>query len=171
MVSIVDNRPLAISLGANDALTKPLDQAKLLAVLDQALLGAQDDRPILVVADGQGDSAVIVETLERKGYAVELVSGGAQAMDWLARNVPSLIVLDLMLGRVSGFDVLAYARRDARLADAPVIVITGVALTPDEQRFLEERCAELVRRGFAGPEILLEAVQRALVGVEAEAVQ
>jgi signal transduction histidine kinase/CheY-like chemotaxis protein len=162
MVSIVDNRPLALDLGAADALTKPVDQQSLVAVLGQTLRRPQADHPVLVVDDMPDDRRLLVDMLQRSGYPVHAVSGGADALTWLAHHTPSLVLLDLMMPAISGFDVLAHIRSDDRLAALPVIVITAKSLTPDEADYLAQRRADLVQKGFAGPDALLRAVQHAL---------
>ena len=166
MVSIVDNRPLALTLGAHDTLTKPIALNSLLTTLEHTLAEPRPEAPVLVVDDSPDDRQLLAESLTRAGYTVEAVAGGAAALDWLAAHVPRLVLLDWVMPEVSGFDVLAAIRRDARLAHLPVIVITGKDLTPAEQALLRDRCAELVRKGYGGKALLLEAVQSAIAGAE-----
>jgi CheY-like chemotaxis protein len=90
------------------------------------------------------------------------VPGGVEAINWPADHLPSLVLLDLMMPQVSGFDVLVQLRREARLMTVPVIVITGKELTGDEQALLRDCCADLVQKGFAGDDLLLEAVQKVM---------
>ena len=166
MVSIVDNHPLALTLGAHDTLTKPIALNSLLTTLEHTLAEPRPEAPVLVVDDSPDDRQLLAESLTRAGYTVEAVAGGAAALDWLAAHVPRLVLLDWVMPEVSGFDVLAAIRRDARLAHLPVIVITGKDLTPAEQALLRDRCAELVRKGYGGKALLLEAVQSAIAGAE-----
>ncbi|MBN2304594.1 MAG: response regulator [Anaerolineae bacterium] len=162
IVSIVDDRPLAIRLGAHDALTKPLDRAQVLAVTELILAEVRATQPVLVVDPQAADRALIEAALREKSHTVHCVTDGAQALDWLADHIPSLIVLDLVLPDISGFDVLAMVRGEERLADVPVIVMTGQVLTPEQQDFLRQCCTRLVEQGFAGSDALLKAVQQAL---------
>ncbi|HEX3051719.1 MAG TPA: response regulator [Aggregatilineaceae bacterium] len=164
IVSIIDNRPLALGLGAADALSKPLDAMKLLDTIDRALAEARGDKPVLVVDNNSDDLDVVCSTLSHRGYEVQCIDTGAQALVWLKNNVPCLILLDLMLPDVSGFDVLAQVRRDERLAYIPVVVITGKHLSDTEQDFLHKRYVELVQKGFGGVDVLMSVVERALAG-------
>lgn len=162
IVSIVDEHPLAIHLGAHNALVKPLDRARLLTVVDTILARRPMTEPVLVVDDEEEDRAMILETLGQQGYAVECVADGSAALDWLAGNVPGLIVLDLVLREVSGFDVLASVRAEERLAHVPVVVVAEQTLSAETQDFLRGRCVALVNQGYARSGALLEAVQKAL---------
>ena len=166
IVSIVDNDPLALMLGAEDALPKPIVVERLLATLETALNETGSAGPILVVDDAPDDRTLIADALKRNNYAVEVVEGGADALRWLDQHMPRLILLDWMMPDVSGFDVLAAIRRSGRLARLPVIVMTGKDLSPEEQAFLRDRCADLVRKGYGGMETFLQAVHSAVIRPE-----
>jgi signal transduction histidine kinase/CheY-like chemotaxis protein len=162
IVSVIDNHPLAISLGANDAITKPLNSATLLKTLGRTLAQTRTNDPILVIDNREDDRELIASTLKHQGYQVECVTSGAQALTWLEHHVPSLIMLDLLMPGVSGFDILEAVRTNARLASVPVVVITAKDLTHDERAMLRERYASLLQKGLAGPDVLLHVVQEAL---------
>lgn len=167
IVSIVDNHPLALMLGAEDALPKPIVVERLLATLETALAGTGGAAPILVVDDAPDDLTLIADALQRKHYAVAVAGSGAAALDWLDQHTPRLILLDWVMPDVSGFDVLAAIRCSQRLAALPVIVMTGKDLSPEEQEFLHDRCADLVRKGYGGMETFLHAVHSAVIRPEA----
>jgi CheY-like chemotaxis protein len=160
MVSIVDKRPLALELGAYEYVVKPIQQEQLINAVNRAVLDTPT-YPVLIVDDGVDDRDLISTILSSAGYAVATVEGGEQAVEWLKQHTARLVVLDLMMPKVSGFDVLAYIRsRDDR--KTPVVVVTAKDLTADEQAFLSERLAEVVRKQGLGKEQLLERISRAL---------
>jgi CheY-like chemotaxis protein len=101
------------------------------------------------------------ELLAEQGYAVDCVYGGQAALDWLHDHTPDLVLLDLMMPDISGFDVLAAMRDDTQLGDVPVIVLTAKNLTPQEEAFLNERYADLIRKTQGGPDALLRAIEHA----------
>ncbi len=169
IVSIVKNRPLALMLGAEDALPKPIAVDRLLHTLETALTETRSDEPILVVDDAPDDRTLIADALKRKHYKVEVVASGADALTWLDENTPRLVLLDWVMPEVSGFDVLAAIRGSERLASLPVIVMTGKDLSPEEQALLHDRCAELVRKGYGGMETFLQAVHSAVIRPDAVA--
>ena len=118
IVSVINNRPLAMSLGAQDPLAKPFDTARLVKALDDTLAQVRKDQPILLIDDNPDECAMVIEALGRKGHSIICSGGGPKGLEWLKENIPSLILLDLMMPEVSGFDVLAYVRGEERLAQS-----------------------------------------------------
>jgi CheY-like chemotaxis protein len=83
---------------------------------------------ILLVEDHADTAAALFQILSGRGYSVLIADNGQQALDLLERGIrPRLILVDLMLPRVSGWDLLAYVQGDPELRYTPTVVITGVA--------------------------------------------
>jgi CheY-like chemotaxis protein len=86
---------------------------------------------ILLVEDHSDTAAALFEFLTARGHSVLTADNGQQALDLLERGIrPRLILIDLMLPQVSGWELLTYLRQDAELRKTPTVVITGV---PKEQ--------------------------------------
>lgn len=106
--------------------------------------GASARRPIVLVVDDDDDSReIVVEALEQNAYDVRVARGGQEALTMLfAGSVPDVIVLDLMMPVVSGYDVLAALQEHARLATVPVVVVSAThAIRPGDlgvRRFLRK---------------------------------
>jgi CheY-like chemotaxis protein len=82
---------------------------------------------ILLVEDHADTAAALFEILTARGHSVLTADNGQQALDLLERGIrPRLILVDLMLPQVSGWDLLTYLQTDPELRDTPTIVITGV---------------------------------------------
>ncbi|MGD9943388.1 MAG: response regulator [Burkholderiaceae bacterium] len=104
------------------------------------------------------DEPHIVESLsfvlEREGYAVRAVLDGDTALRELRANAPDLLILDLMLPRMNGFEVLKAAKADAALRRIPVIVLTAKGQAQD-RRMVEEIGAEgFMTKPFSNREIV-----------------
>jgi CheY-like chemotaxis protein len=102
--------------------------------------------------------------LEEAGYSVEEASSGQAGIDWLRDNEPGLVILDLMMPEVSGFDVLSHIRTEHSNPSLPVVVVTAKDLTQQDQAFLGMRYAEVVRKHVHLREKLLDHVFQALPG-------
>jgi CheY-like chemotaxis protein len=91
-----------------------------------------DDRfPVLVVDDDPDIRETLREVIEAEGFAVVCAANGRAALEALGRGVrPSLVVLDLMMPAMSGWELLAAIRADRSLADLPVAVISAGGRTP-----------------------------------------
>ncbi|MBT9315861.1 hybrid sensor histidine kinase/response regulator [Leptothoe spongobia] len=136
LLSIVDDRPMGHSLGAADYLTKPIDRSRLLSVLETHLSGRMSPT-ILVVEDDVNAREIMGRFLQRQDWTVELASNGREALQYLDENLPDLIVLDLMMPEMDGFEFIQVLRQNSDWQDIPVIVLTAKALTASDQQQLE----------------------------------
>jgi signal transduction histidine kinase/CheY-like chemotaxis protein len=145
IVTMLNDRAIALSLGADAFLSKPIDWAQLSAVLKQCSRHhAMTTAPILVVDDDPEMRDIARRMLERMGILVHEAADGAEALAWLEVNpLPSIILLDLMMPVVDGFEVLDRLRQDDRWANIPVLVATAKEFTADELAQLQ-RCTEKV---------------------------
>ena len=135
IVSLLDERPLGLSLGAAEFLTKPVDRARLISTV-RSIAGAARGR-VLVVDDDPLSRSQIAQSLAGSGHEVIEAANGAAALEWLAHHPPpGLMILDLLMPQMDGFTVLDRVRRDARLRELRVVVLTAKDLTPAERDFL-----------------------------------
>jgi PAS domain S-box-containing protein len=165
VVSIVDQPAIATTLGADEYLVKPVDKASLLAAVRRCLAsnrGAPSQRPILVVEDDTPTREVIADLLTAQGYAVTTAADGAQARAQVAGALPELVILDLILPKVSGFDLLAEWRANSRTADLPVFVLTSKDLNGQEEQYLRKHAESLFHKQQPWQQALTEQLQRVL---------
>ncbi len=93
---------------------------------------------ILTVDDNRMNRLKLVRMLEKEGYGVSQAEGGRKALTMLRSNVFDLVLLDILMPDVDGFQVLRDMKQDAALRDIPVIVVTAV----EEMNSVNE-CLEL----------------------------
>jgi signal transduction histidine kinase/CheY-like chemotaxis protein/HAMP domain-containing protein len=137
MVTIAPDRAIGLSLGAAEVMTKPVDRSELTALLRQLL---SRDGPILLVEDDIATRETVRNTIEKMGLAVAEVTNGRQALSWLSENpLPALILLDLMMPEMDGFEFLDTFNRNAGWRDVPVVVITAKQLSTAERGLLSVR--------------------------------
>ncbi|MEO0539453.1 MAG: response regulator [Cyanobacteria bacterium P01_A01_bin.105] len=136
LLSIVEDRPLGHSLGAVDYLTKPIDRPRLLNVLSKHLSDVGTPT-ILVVEDDVNAREIMGRFLQQQDWRVDLTSNGREALTYLAREIPDMILLDLMMPELDGFGLMKEIQKNPDWAKIPVIVVTAKALTADEQQQLE----------------------------------
>jgi len=86
---------------------------------------------ILVVDDEADSREALAELLLKEGYAVVCAENGRLALDCLTGMTPALIILDLMMPVMSGWEFLAQQKRDPRVRSVPVVVVTGSGLVRD----------------------------------------
>ncbi len=170
VVTIVDEPTTGSAFGADEYLVKPVDKITLLAAIERSLerrASAASARQILVVEDDAPTCEVIVELLKAKGYAVTTAADGALARAQVAASLPALVVLDLMLPKVSGFELLAEWRADPRTAELPIFVLTSKDLTVQEKTYLHAHAQSLFQKQESWQEALDKQLQRAVAKPQA----
>ena len=144
MVTVLNERGMAIPLGAADFVTKPVDRQRLVAILRDHCAGPSS-ASILVVEDDLPTREALGRTLESMGYMAHVAVNGRSGLDWLANHpAPSLILLDLMMPEMDGFEFLRELRKQPAFVDIPVIVVTAKELTTEDVRILSEQTEKII---------------------------
>jgi DNA-binding response OmpR family regulator len=165
VISIVDQPAIGTTFGADEYLVKPVEKTSLLAAVRRCLgvkQGPPSQRPILVVEDDTSTREIIAELLTTQGYTVTTAENGEQARAQMAAALPELVILDLMLPKVSGFELLAEWRSKPRTADLPVFVLTSKDLTGEEEQYLRKHAESLFHKQQSWQQELSEQLQRVL---------
>jgi two-component system, OmpR family, response regulator VicR len=119
-----------------------------------------ENKNILCIEDEQEMISLIKLILERKGYQVVGAVGGQQGLEEMKRNKPDLILLDLMMPDMDGWEVYRRMKSDNELADIPVIIVTAKAQNIDKVLGLHiAKVDDYITKPF-GPQDLLESMNR-----------
>jgi len=158
VVSVVDNPELGRALGALDYFVKPVDRTALLSRLGQhafTLKAAEDEVRVLVVDDEPANLMLLNAELKPAGFTVLQASGGKVGIEMARALQPHLVLLDLMMPGVSGFDVVEALRSDSSTSSIPIMVLTAKQLTEEDRRQLNGQVAAVFERNsLAGPELI-----------------
>jgi len=161
MMTIVDDQKLGFTLGASEYLTKPIDWKRLTAVLQK--YGEQSGtRRVLVVEDDASVRELLQRNLEKEGWSVALAENGRVALDRIAEATPALILLDLMMPEMDGFEFMEALRQRECGRGIPVVVITARQLTEEDRRRLNGRVVRILQKSQISTEELLSEVRRLL---------
>jgi PAS domain S-box-containing protein len=165
VVSIVDQPTTGALLGADEYIVKPVEKMTLLAAVERSVERhgrSRQMRPILVVDDDGPTREFIAELLVKQGYAVGTASNAVEARDRVADSLPELVILDLIMPEVSGFQLLSEWRQKSETADLPVFVLTSKDLTMQETEYLRKHSGALFRKQDPWQEALLKQLNRAV---------
>lgn len=121
-------------------------------------------RTIVFVEDNPVVLMAYRNRLEREGLHVEPALDGLEAMKVLAQFVPDLVVLDLMLPKISGVEVLKFICADPRYQTIPVIVLSTNSIIDTADDRVLERANRRLLKGSCTPTIILQAIQELLAG-------
>jgi signal transduction histidine kinase/DNA-binding response OmpR family regulator len=158
--SIIDNKPLAISLGALDVITKPSDSKLILAVVERAC--HSKDQTILLVDDDGDFSDVLRQLLQREGYRTLSVLSGEEALKTLEYLKPALIFLDLKMPGMDGFAVLEHLRADDRWQDIPVVILSGADVSEPQRAILQQNAQDFIEKGKFSKELISQTIKRTI---------
>ena len=161
VMSIVDEKGLGFSLGAADYLTKPLDFSRLTMVVKRhATTGGE--HTILVVEDDPATQDLVSKQLEKEGWRVVMAGNGREAMDRVSEGKPDLVLLDLMMPEMDGFEFLEAFRKQPGCARISVVVMTAKILTDGDRQRLRGQVAHIVEKAVMTPESLVLNIRNTL---------
>ncbi|HET9410685.1 MAG TPA: response regulator, partial [Candidatus Dormibacteraeota bacterium] len=158
VVSVVDNPELGKALGALDYFVKPVDGKELVERLARFKLEPSANERgtrVLVVDDEAANRTWLTRILEPAGFHVLIASGGREAIELAKADPPDLVLLDLMMPEVTGFDVVEALRADPRTEDMPIMILTARHLTEADKRHLNGHVSTILSRGSVGASDLL----------------
>jgi PAS domain S-box-containing protein len=165
--SIVEDEEKGFSLGAADYLVKPVLEEDLLSALDR-LNGDGSIREVLVIDDDPNDLRLLGKMLAEQGrYKAILAEGGPAGWNSIKSKSPHAIVLDLFMPEMDGFTILEQLRKDEKLRDIPVIVITGADLTSEQQKQLDSLGQRLLQKSSLREKDLISIIENTLQRVKA----
>jgi CheY-like chemotaxis protein/signal transduction histidine kinase len=159
MMSVEEARARGFSFGACEYLVKPVEPDRLVQVVRRALVPAGGD--VLVVDDDEHTREMVSRVLRRVGYATVEARDGEEALLRARVLTPGLVILDLLMPGVDGFEVLRTMRSEGMRM--PVVVLTGKQLVADEERILREGLARVVQKGGMALDLVVREAKQLLV--------
>jgi signal transduction histidine kinase/CheY-like chemotaxis protein len=158
LVTVLGDRDLGLALGAADHLTKPVAPDELARVLAR-VRRSNGTADVLVVDDDEGTRDVLRRTLVREGWTVREAANGTEGLEKLAATKPAVILLDLMMPGMDGFEMLRTMRENRVWHDVPVVIITSKDLGRDELEWLRGNTMEVFQKGAYGLADLVASVR------------
>jgi CheY-like chemotaxis protein len=158
MQSVRDDRDLGFMLGASEYLVKPVERKTLLQILKKYTNAAESY--ILIVDDDESTRRLLARTLKREGWNTVEVDGGAQGLIEIERKPPVLIILDLMMPDMDGFEFLQTLRSKSSVIDIPVVVLTSKDLTSQDRLKLNGGVERILEKGRLNRDRFLDEVKR-----------
>jgi PAS domain S-box-containing protein len=164
VLSFVSNKTRGFALGASDYLIKPVDGKRLGNLVRKYQHQHHDDdsnpiNHILIVEDDLSARQMLRELLERDGWRVWEAEDGSTALKQLTQHTPSLILLDLVLPQISGFELIDLLRNTPDWARIPIIVTTAMDLTSRESSQLQGCVEQILQKGSYNCEDLLRDIR------------
>ncbi|HVL54366.1 MAG TPA: response regulator, partial [Vitreimonas sp.] len=152
IVTVVDERGVGLALGAVDYFVKPIERDALIARLDRHTFTTKvKARPVTILAidDDPASLAMIDATLSPLGFGVQLAPSGKDGLELANRIRPDLVICDLLMPGLDGFEVVGELQADEATAAIPILIVTGHELTEADKARLNGRVLGVVNKGEA----------------------
>ncbi len=163
IASIVADTQKAFSLGANAMLQKPISRDELINTLKNlGLLRSKPSVKVLVVDDDPKAVELLSAYLVEPGYIVLRAYGGKEGIAMAQREHPDLLVLDLMMPEINGFDVIEVLKNGPETAAIPIVAVTAKTLTAKDRATLNSSIATVLEKASFSHGRFASEVRRAL---------
>jgi len=158
MLTIADEKNMGYALGVSDYLVKPVDRERLVAVLGKYPQSPAAQQ-VLVVEDDGVTREMMRRMLEKEGWGVVEADNGRVALEHIAHTRPKLILLDLMMPEMDGFQFVAEMQKHEEWREIPIVVVTAKDLTTEDRLQLNGRVEAILQKGAYHKEELLAGVR------------
>jgi CheY-like chemotaxis protein/anti-sigma regulatory factor (Ser/Thr protein kinase) len=160
LVTILGDREMGYALGAAEFLTKPVDPGQLADVLARVAASARGEREVLVVDDDAATREMLRRMLTKQGWRVSEAADGRECLERLGRDRPAVILLDLMMPGIDGFETIEAIRARAEWRTIPVVIVTAKNLTREESEWLTRHAEAVFQKGGYHRSELIDEVER-----------
>ena len=158
VLTMFDNKEMGFALGASDYMTKPVDRERLLSVLRKHHHSGLPCH-VLIVEDEPAIRQMVRRLLEKEGWTVREAENGQAGLQAVQESAPAIILLDLMMPVMNGFDFLRELRKNRDWRTIPVIILTAKDLTIEDRAQLKGNVDLIFQKGDYSRERLLEEVR------------
>ena len=156
MLTITAERQRGYALGATDYLTKPIQRSRLIDMLRRY---SSNSGSVMLVEDDEETRNILRRVLENSGWRALEARHGKEALELLETEIPDLILLDLMMPEMDGFQVLDELRAVQKWEHIPVIVLTAMELSVDELQRLNRRVSQVLQKGSTSTKALVDQIR------------
>ena len=160
--SIIEDEEKGFSLGAADYLVKPILEEDMILALNR-LNKDGSIKNVLIIDDSKDDLRLMEKVmLEHSNYRPILAEGGEKGWAFLIAEPPDAVILDLFMPDIDGFTILERMRASSELNEIPVLVVSGVDLSPNQRIQLENFGKQMLKKGMINEKDLFSYLEKSL---------
>lgn len=157
MLTMVNNKEMGFSLGVDDYMLKPIERGGFVSVLRKYCLPTPSST-ILVVEDDLTTREMLRSSLEKEEFTVLEACNGREGLDQLGSHRPDLILLDLMMPEMDGFQFTRAVRTHPEWQNIPIVVMTAKDIDAEDRARLDGKVVRILQKGACGREELLAEI-------------
>src|SRR6266487_534615 len=158
ILTMFDDKEMGFALGASDYMTKPINRDRLVTVLRKHHHGHGPSQ-VLVIEDEPSIRQMVRRVLEKEGWVVREAENGKAGLRAVSENKPAVILLDLMMPVMNGFDFIQELRKNKDWQDIPVVILTAKDLTLEDRQQLKGNVERVYQKGEYNRDQLLNEVR------------
>jgi CheY-like chemotaxis protein len=158
MLTIIDEATRGYALGAAEYLMKPIERDTLLSAISR-VAGKTRKPCVLLIEDDESTRAMVRQMLDGHSVALTEARDGEEGLERLAESRPDVILLDLLMPKMDGFEFLEALRAKESNLDIPVIVVTAKDLTAEDHERLSGAVSRVLEKNALGGRALLSEIR------------
>lgn len=162
IASMVEDRNAGYALGAAEYLTKPINRNLLRDILNRYHPQEKGNQLVMVVDDDVVNREMMANLLTQTGWTVIQAENGRLALELLQRQTPNLILLDLLMPEMNGFELINKLRENPSWWSIPVVILTSKELTETENQQLNSYVDKIFQKHTLQQKDLLTEIERQL---------
>lgn len=163
ILTMSDDRNLGFALGASEYIMKPVSRDRLIEVMDK-YIAIRNNHSVLVIEDDETTSDMMAKLLHRDNYKVVKAQNGKVALEYLKVHIPGLIILDLMMPVMDGFQFVQEIRKHDSWSSIPIVVLSAKSISMEERMKLDGYVKRILQKGSTDHKWLLTEIRRVIEG-------
>jgi PAS domain S-box-containing protein len=163
MMSVEEQQQKGLALGATDYLVKPVNCEQLEKVLQKYRVGDESQKSVLIIDHETVSRETVATAFKNENWCVLKAENGQIALERLKRKKPTLILLELIVPVMDGFEFLTQLRANEKWQTITVIVLTSCHLTSEKQAQLQGNVTAILPKGTHSSEELLASIQQLIL--------
>jgi signal transduction histidine kinase len=166
MITLAEDKQKGYAMGATDCLDKTQVHHQIGAILEKYRIGDNSTGLVMVIDDDELFSESVTLTIEAQGWRVFQAENGQVAFEQLDLKKPTLILLDLNMPVMDGFEFLEHLRNNEQWHKTPVVVLSAKHLTPEEHAHLNQHVETIFNKEAFQKEELIKYIHRVISDIQ-----